>query len=82
MGYKQNDEITLTFGGLKSAQNEAFQDGIQFAASQLHRFFSDNPDTQKLYEFLLLISDSKLYSETDEEECSCDSDCGVEGCGQ
>jgi hypothetical protein len=80
MGYKANDEITLTFGGLKQAQNEAFQEGIGYAANRIARFFDKNPELPKILEFLSLLQNVEAYSEADEEECSCDSDCGEEGC--
>jgi hypothetical protein len=80
MGYKADDEITLTFGGLKQAQNEAFQDGISFAANRIGRFFENEPNVQKILEFLALLGNVELYNEGDEEECSCELDCGEEGC--
>lgn len=79
MGYEKDEEITITFGGLKSAQNEAFQDGINFAASQIAYYLKDELTIQKVVSFLHLISDTKLYSEGD-EECNCDDNCGVDGC--
>jgi hypothetical protein len=81
MPYKAGDEITLTFSGLKQAQNEAFQQGVAYAANRIERFFKDDPNVEKILEFLSLLENVKLYAEGDEEECSCDSDCGEEGCG-
>lgn len=80
MGYKANDEITLTFGGLKQAQNQSFQDGIAFAANRIERFFENEPNLQKILEFLTLLGNVELYHEGFEEECSCEADCGEEGC--
>ena len=81
MSYRADDEITLTFGGLKQAQNEAFQDGISFAANRIGRFFENEPNIEKILEFLSLLSNVELYNEGDEEEeCSCSDDCGSEGC--
>lgn len=80
MPYKADDEITLTFSGLKQAQNEAFQDGISFAANRISRFFNTNPELPKILEFLALLGNVELYAEGDEEECSCEADCGEEGC--
>jgi hypothetical protein len=80
MPYKADEEITITFGGLKQAQNEAFQDGISFASNRLARFFENEPNIQKILEFLSLLSNVELYNEGDEEECSCEADCGEEGC--
>jgi hypothetical protein len=79
MPYKADDEVTLTFSGLKQAQNEAFQDGIAFAANRIGRFFDTNPELPKILEFLSLLQNVELYSDGD-EECSCDSNCGEEGC--
>jgi hypothetical protein len=80
MPYKADDELTITFGGLKQAQNEAFQDGIAFAANRIGRFFDTNPELPKILELLSLLQNVEAYSEGDEEDCSCDSDCGEEGC--
>ena len=82
MGYRADDEITITFGGLKNAQNEAFQDGISFAANRIERFFENEPNVQKILEFLTLLGNVELYDSGDEEECSCSTDCGAEGCGE
>jgi hypothetical protein len=81
MPYKADDEITLTFGGLKQAQNEAFQDGISFAANRIGRFFENEPNIGKILEFLSLLDHVELYNEGDEEEeCSCSDDCGSHWC--
>jgi hypothetical protein len=80
MSYKADDEVTLTFSGLKQAQNEAFQQGIAYAANRIERFFKNEPNVEKILEFFSLLENVKLYAEGDEEECSCDSDCGEEGC--
>jgi hypothetical protein len=80
MPYKVDDELTITFSGLKQAQNEAFQDGIAFAANRIGRFFDTNPELPKILELLSLLQNVEAYSEDDEEDCSCDSDCGEEGC--
>lgn len=82
MGYKKEEEITITFGGLKSAQNEAFKDGINFAASQIAYYLKDEITIQKVISFLHLISDTELYSvdDEDDEDCNCSEDCGVDGC--
>lgn len=80
MEYLADEEITITFGGLKRAQNEAFQDGISFAANRIERFFENEPNLQKILEFLTLLGNVELYTEGDEEECSCEADCGEEGC--
>jgi len=80
MTFRSDDEITLTFGGLKQAQNEAFQDGISFAANRIGRFFENEPNIGKILEFLSLLDHVELYNEGDEEECSCSDDCGSEGC--
>lgn len=82
MGYQKDEEITITFGGLKSAQNEAFKDGINFAASQIAYYLKDEITVQKVISFLHLISDTELYSlgNEDEDECTCDDNCGVDGC--
>jgi hypothetical protein len=81
MGYRADEEITITFSGLKQAQNEAFQDGISFAANRIERFFENEPNLQKILEFLSLLKSVELYDEGD-EECSCEADCGAEGCGE
>jgi hypothetical protein len=81
MGYRADEEVTITFSGLKQAQNEAFQQGIAYATNRIERFFTNEPNLEKILEFLSLLENVKLYSEGDEEECSCDSDCGEEGCG-
>ena len=83
MGYKKDEPITITFGGLKSAQNEAFQDGINFAASQIAYFLKDEISIAKVVSFLHVISNTELYSTDDEfdEDCNCEEDCGVDGCG-
>ncbi len=81
MGYKMDDEITLTFGGLKNAQNEAFKDGILFAASQIQYFLPDEITKTKVVALLHALSNTELYSVDDEdEECSCDHDCGADSC--
>lgn len=82
MGWKKDEEVTITFGGLKSAQNEAFKDGINFAASQIAYYLKDEITIQKVISFLHLISDTELYSvgNEDEGECNCDDDCGADGC--
>lgn len=79
MGYKKNEEITITFGGLKSAQNEAFQDGIMFAASQVEYFLSDDTTKKKVVDLLHALSNTELYL-VDDEDCTCDSDCGADCC--
>lgn len=83
MGYKKDEPITITFSSLKAAQNEAFQDGINFAASQVAYFLKDEITIQKVVSFLHVISNTELYSvdDEDDEECNCDEDCGVDGCG-
>jgi hypothetical protein len=80
MPYKADDEVTLTFSGLKQAQNEAFRDGIAFAANRIGRFFENESNLEKILEFLSLLQNVEAYSEGDEEECSCEADCGEEGC--
>lgn len=80
MGYKVDDEITLTFGGLKNAQNEAFKDGILFAASQVEYFLADKVEKKKVVALLHALSNTDLYLVGDEEECSCDHDCGADSC--
>jgi hypothetical protein len=80
MPYKADEEITITFGGLKQAQNEAFSDGIDYAANRLARFFENEPNLQKILEFLSLLGNVKAYEEADEEECSCEENCDAEGC--
>ena len=80
MTYKADDEITLTFGGLKQAQNEAFQQGIAYAANRLGRFFVGNPELPRILEFLSLLENVKLYAEGDEEESEPICLCGSEGC--
>jgi len=79
MGYKKDEEITITFGGLKSAQNEAFKDGINFAASQIGYYLKDEITVQKVVSFLGLIAETELYS-TGDEECNCEEDCGSDSC--
>lgn len=79
MGYKLDEEITITFGGLKNAQNEAFQDGIMFAASQIEYFLPDDVDKKKAVALLHALSNTELYT-VDDEECSCDHDCGADSC--
>jgi len=82
MGYLKDEEITITFGGLKSAQNEAFKDGINFAASQIGYYLKDEITVQKIVNFLGLIAETELYS-TDDQEEGCHhlpEDCGTGGC--
>jgi hypothetical protein len=38
MTYSKNEPVTITFGTLKQAQNEAFQDGIAFAINKLRNY--------------------------------------------
>ena len=38
MSYTKNEPVTITFGTLKQAQNEAFQDGIAFAINKLRNY--------------------------------------------
>jgi hypothetical protein len=80
MGYRADDELTLTFSGLKQAQNEAFSDGISYAANRIERFFDTNPELRKILELLSVLQNVKPYDEGDEEEWSCSDDCGSEGC--
>lgn len=80
MGYRKDEEITITFGGLKSAQNEAFQDGINFAASQIAYYLKDEVTVAKVVSFLSMISNTELYSIDDEEDCNCTEDCGADSC--
>lgn len=79
MAHKADDEITLTFSGLKQAQNEAFQEGIAFATNRLARFFDKEPNLPKIMEFLELLKHVDLYNEGD-EGCSCEENCDAEGC--
>jgi hypothetical protein len=82
MGYLKDEPITITFGGLKSAQNEAFKDGINFAASQIAYYLKDQITISKVVSFLNVISNTELYSTEDEEDeaCSCEEDCGSDSC--
>lgn len=83
MGYTKDEPITITFGGLKSAQNEAFQDGINFAASQISYFLKDEITIAKVVSFLHVISNTELYStgdEEDDDECNCSEVCGSHFC--
>jgi hypothetical protein len=79
MTYKADDEVTITYSGLKQAQNEAFQDGISFASNRLARFFDKEPNLEKMLEFLSLLGNVKAYDEGD-EGCSCEENCDAEGC--
>lgn len=84
MSYKAEDEITITFAGLKNAQNEAFKNGIEFAASQISYLLDENVTKGKIIHLLTLISNTKLYSieEEDDEMCDCDTHCDCEvNCG-
>ena len=83
MGYRKDEEITITFRGLKSAQNEEFQDGINFAASQIAYYLKDEITISKIISFLHVISNTELYSTDDEddEDCNCVEDCGADDCG-
>ena len=82
MGYKKDEQLTITFGSLKSAQNEAFQDGINFASSQISYFLKDDITIAKVVNFLHVISNTELYSTDDEDDegCNCSEDCGAEAC--
>lgn len=75
MTYKADDEITLTFSGLKQAQNEAFKDGIIYAANRIERFFDTNPELRKILELLSVLENVKPY-----DDCSCEENCDAEGC--
>jgi hypothetical protein len=79
MSWKKDDEVTITFQTLKMAQNEAFQDGIKFAASQIGYYLKDEITIAKVVGFLHAISKTEAYS-TDDEECNCEEDCGADGC--
>jgi hypothetical protein len=79
MSWKKEDEMTITFESLKRAQNEAFQDGIKFAASQIAYYLNDEITILKVVSFLNLISETELYSIGD-EDCNCEEDCGADGC--
>jgi hypothetical protein len=79
MTYRKDEEITITFGGLKSAQNDAFQDGIKFAASQISYYLKDEITISKILSFLHVISDTELYS-IDDDACDCTEDCGADSC--
>jgi hypothetical protein len=80
MTFKSDDEITLTFSGLKQAQNEAFQEGIEFAANRIARFFDKEPNLEKILELLSLLAKVEAYAETDQEESEPICLCGSEGC--
>jgi hypothetical protein len=80
MAYKADDEITLTFSGLKQAQNEAFQEGIEFAANRIARFFDKESNLEKILELLSLLAKVEAYAETDQEESEPTCLCGSEGC--
>ena len=82
MTYRKDEEITITFGGLKSAQNEAFQDGINFAASQIAYYLKDEITVSKVVSFLHRISNTELYTvdDQDDESCNCSEDCGADSC--
>lgn len=63
MPWKKDDEVVTTFGSLKQAQNEAFQEGIAYAVSILKREEQD-----RVAEILeLATAGVKLYSEGDEK---------------
>lgn len=79
MTWRTDEEITITFGGLKAAQNEAFQDGIKFAASQIAYYLKDEITISKVVGFLHAISKTEAYS-TDDEDCNCEEDCGADVC--
>jgi hypothetical protein len=38
MTYSKNEPVTITFGTLKQAQNEAFQEGIAYAINKLRNY--------------------------------------------
>jgi hypothetical protein len=38
MAWQKDDEVITTFGSLKQAQNEAFQEGIAFAINKLRNY--------------------------------------------
>lgn len=80
MAYKADDEITLTFSGLKLAQNEAFQEGIAFAANRIARFFDKEPNLEKILELLSLLGNVEAYSAENEEKADPVCLCGSEGC--
>jgi hypothetical protein len=63
MGWKKDDEVGITFGGLKQAQNEAFRDGIAYSVSRLRAL------GQEQFADLLEIETAgvTLYNEGDEK---------------
>ena len=79
MSLDRNEEVTTTLGTLKDVQNEAFQDGIRFAQSQINYFLPQSEDSLKIIQFLDLIANTKLYDDG-LDECTCEEDCGAEGC--
>ncbi len=81
MGYTKDEMVTVSFGSLKASQNEAFQDGIAFAASQIRYYLAPEADRDRILSFLSLIGQTNLYGlGEDDEECNCDANCGVDGC--
>jgi hypothetical protein len=57
-GYKYEDPVTITFGQLKEAQNEAYLEGINKALAEIRRFYKTGDDFNTMVGFL---RKTKLY---------------------
>lgn len=57
-GYKYEDPVTITFGQLKEAQNEAYIEGINKALSEVRRFYKTDDQFNNMVGFL---RQTKLY---------------------
>lgn len=84
-----HEEVTVTFGGLKSAQNEAFQEGIGYGLRMAKRLNEQNAifDLQSfnlLMDFIAGIYREEALYET--PTCNCESldwsDCMKPGHGE
>jgi hypothetical protein len=57
MAWQKDDEVLTTFGSLKQAQNEAFQEGIAFAINKLRNY-----QEQEIADILEVdLKDATLY---------------------
>jgi hypothetical protein len=63
--WKYNDEITLTFGGLKESQNEAYLEGIEIALREVRRIYKTDEAFNKLVHEL---RQTRLYDVPAKEE--------------
>jgi hypothetical protein len=63
MTYTKDEPVTITFGTLKQAQNEAFRDGIAYSVSSL-RAIGQFAIAEELEQAAARVS---LYNEGDEK---------------